>query len=99
MTSSKTRTTISNNLLSKLHLPRAPILSCTSWWWLLTGLVSQPFCKQLISNFVKNNYLLKNFPTSPPKFHFENSKCKIYFAEFLEKLRYWSIDYCYTKHI
>ena len=34
--------------------------------------------QHLVSNFVKNNYTLENFPTFTTKFRFENSKCRNY---------------------
>ena len=58
-------------------------LSCTCWWWLPSGLVSQPFRKHVVSNFTKT-IINKIFFDFSPKFHFGNSKCKIYFVKFLE---------------
>ena len=66
----------------------APVLSYTCWWWLPSDLVSQPFCKHTFSNFIRNNYTLKNLSTFTVNFRSEHSKLKAYFAEFLQKLQY-----------
>ena len=45
-------------------------------------------CKHTVSNFVNNNYLKGKFSHFTTKFHYVDSKCKIYFTEFLAELWY-----------
>ena len=52
--------TYSNFVKTLQFCQNAPISSCMCWWWLLSGLVSQPFREDVVSNFVKNKYTKEN---------------------------------------